>query len=266
VSADPAERPAVEPARAGPLGFLRALLFNIYLQVWTIGMAVVCVPTLLFSARIIMRFAQVWAGGVTFGAALCMGVRSEIRGREHLRERRVIVAAKHQSAWETIKLSNLVDLPATVLKRELAELPVYGYYFKRAGMIPIDREKGSQAIRDLVRQARVSLDAGRTIIIYPEGTRMAIGRRGRYFPGVYALYKEMSVPVVPIALNSGLYWPRGRFAKIPGRIVVEALPPIPPGLDRKSFLALLEERMEGATERLVAEGRAYLARRGYGTG
>ncbi|GAB5470511.1 MAG: lysophospholipid acyltransferase family protein [Rhodospirillales bacterium] len=242
---------------------LRAVLFNIYLQIWTICMAFVCAPTLFFSSRIIMRFAQVWAGGVTFGAALFMGVRAEIRGREHLADKRVIVAAKHQSAWETIKLSNLVDLPATVLKRELAEMFLYGYYFRRAGMIPIDREKGAGAIRAMIRLAAKRLDEGRTIIIYPEGTRTPIGQKPRYFPGVAGLYKDLGVPVVPVALNSALYWRRGRFSKIPGRIIIEALPPIPPGLDRKTFLRELEERIETATARLVEEGRADLAERGY---
>ena len=235
------------------MSFLRALLFNVYLHLWTICMALVSIFSLVFPARIIVRFAQLWSAGVTFGAAAILGVRSEIRGRRYLEDPRVVVAAKHQSAWETIRLSNLVDRPSTVLKRELAELPVYGYYFKRAGMIPVDREKGAQAIRDLLRQARQRLDEGRTIIIYPEGTRIPPGERGRYFPGIYALYHELGVPVVPVALNSGLYWRRGSFTKIPGRIVVEALPPIPPGLPRAEALARLQSAIERETDRLVAE-------------
>ena len=156
-----------------------------------------------------------------------------------------------------------MPLAATVLKRELAQIPVYGYYLRRTGMIPVDRDLGVTAIRSLIEQARLRLDMGRTIIIYPEGTRVPIGRPPRYFPGVAALYKQLGVPVVPLALNSAVYWPRGSFVKIPGTIVIEALPPIPPGLDRKTFLKELEERIETATARLVEEGRADLRRRGY---
>ncbi len=248
------------------MNLLRAILFNIYLQFWTIGMAFVFAVTLAFPANVVMRFAKVWARGVVFGAAVIMGVRCEIRGREHLKDPRIVLAAKHQSAWETIKLSTLVPLPSTVLKRELARMPVYGYYFRRAGMIPVDRELGGKAVREMIRHARMRLDQGRTIIIYPEGTRTAIGQKPRYFPGVAGLYKELGVPVVPVALNSALYWPRGSFSKIPGKIIIEFLPPIPPGLDRKVFLKELEDRIETATARLVEEGRADLRRRGYEPG
>ncbi len=258
-------RPRGSPTKCF-MNLLRAIAFNIYLQIWTIGMAFLFGPSLLFHSDVVMRLAKVWARGVTFGAAVFLGIRAEIRGQEHLRDKRIVLAAKHQSAWETIKLSTMVDLPATVLKRELAQMPVYGYYFRRAGMIPIDREKGAQAIRDMIRLARERLDQGRTVIIYPEGTRTPIGQKPRYFPGVAGLYKELGVPVVPVALNSGLYWRRGSFIKIPGRIVIEALPPIPPGLDRKLFLKELEDRLETATARLVEEGRADLKRRGYDPG
>lgn len=245
------------------MNLLRAIAFNIYLQIWTICMALVFGPTLLLPANWVMRFAKVWARGVVFGCSVFLGVRSEIRGMEHLKNKRVVLAAKHQSAWETIKLSTIVDLPATVLKRELAKMPVYGYYFRRAGMIPIDRELGGKAVRDMIRLSRERLDMGRTIIVYPEGTRTAIGEKPRYFPGVAGLYKSLGVPIVPVALNSGLYWKKGTFTKIPGRIIIEFLPPIPPGLDRKAFLRELEERIETATARLVEEGRADLRSRGY---
>ncbi|MEO1193236.1 MAG: lysophospholipid acyltransferase family protein [Pseudomonadota bacterium] len=244
------------------MNLFRAILFNIFLQIWTICMAFVFAPSLFLPSRYVMRIAQVWSGGVTVLASVFMGIKAEIRGREHLQDKRVIVAAKHQSAWETIKLSNLVDLPSTVLKNELAHMFLYGYYFRRAGMIPVDREGGAGAIRKMIRLAAQRLDEGRTIIIYPEGTRTPIGQKPRYFPGVAGLYKELGVPVVPIALNSALYWRRGQLAKTPGTIIIEALPPIPPGLDRKTFLRELEERIETATARLVEEGRADLRRRG----
>ncbi len=229
-------------------------------------MAVLSAPACFFSTITVFRFTQVWARGVMLLAEVFLGVRAEVRGREHLKERSVIFASKHQSSWETLKLSVLINQPSIVIKQELAKIPVYGYYLRRAGMIPIDRSKGGSAIRALIKASKQRLDEGRSIMIYPEGTRTAIGEKPRYFPGIAALYGALDVPVVPIALNSALYWPRGSFVKIPGRIVIEALPPIPPGLDRKEFLATLQERIETATARLVEEGRADLRQRGYDSG
>ncbi len=248
------------------MGILRALIFNVFLHLWTVTMAILSLPTWLFSPVIVFRSAQVWAWGVMKLAEIFLGVGAEVRGREYLRERRVVFASKHQSSWETVKLSTLINQPSIVIKQELAQMPVYGYYFRRAGMIPIDRNKGISAIRGLIKMSKRRLGEGRSIMIYPEGTRTAIGEKPHYFPGIAALYSELDVPVVPIALNSALYWRRGSFTKIPGRIIIEALPPIPPGLDRKAFLAELEDRIETATARLVEEGRADLRGRGYDPG
>ena len=140
-----------------------------------------------------------------------------------------------------------------MLKRELLWIPCYGWYARKAGMIPIDRGAGATALKAMLRRARAVMAQGRSILIFPEGTRTAVGTKRAYHPGVAALYTQLELPVVPVALNSGLFWPRRSFLKRPGRIVVEALAPLPPGLERRTFLTELQSRIETATERLVAE-------------
>ena len=146
----------------------------------------------------------------------------------------------------------LLDKPAYVLKRELIRVPLFGSYLKQCGMIPVDREGGGAALKQLLRAARTAVAQGRSILIYPEGTRTPPGERRPYHPGVAALYGDLGVPVVPVALNSGLFWGRRAFHKKPGTITIEFLPPIAPGLPRREFMRELQERMEGASQRLAA--------------
>jgi 1-acyl-sn-glycerol-3-phosphate acyltransferase len=138
-----------------------------------------------------------------------------------------------------------------VIKRELGWIPAYGWYALKAGMIPVDRSAGASALKKMVAAAERALADGRPIVIFPEGTRTAIGVRRPYQPGVAALYRQLGVPLVPVAVNSGLFWTRRSWLRRPGRIVVDILPPIPPGRDRKSVMAALEESIEAATARLV---------------
>ncbi|MDH3771663.1 MAG: 1-acyl-sn-glycerol-3-phosphate acyltransferase, partial [Nitrospirota bacterium] len=132
---------------------------------------------------------------------------------------------------------------------------LFGWYLIHAGMIRIDRGRGATALRSLVRGARAALARGSRVVIFPEGTRVAPGEQKPYQAGVAALYLQLGLPVVPVALNSGLFWRRRGFIKRPGRIVVEFLEPIAPGLERKPFMAELKRRLEGATTRLIEEAR-----------
>jgi len=138
-----------------------------------------------------------------------------------------------------------------VLKRELLFIPVVGWAMARAGNIAVARGDGAVALRGMIKQARVVIADGRSIVIFPEGTRMAPGDQRPYRIGTAALYRQLGVPVVPIALNSGLLWGRRQWIKRPGVITLEILPPIPPGLTREAFMAALRERIETATARLI---------------
>ncbi len=192
-----------------------------------------------------------------WGLKTIAGVGFEVRGR--VPRDGVIVAAKHMSMWDTLALYLVLDDPAVVLKRGLAFIPFYGWYVMKAGSIAIDREGGAQALRRMAAKAKAVTAQGRSILIFPEGTRKKPGAPPDYKPGVAGLYGQLGVACVPAALNSGLFWTG--FVKRPGTIVLEFLAPIPPGLRSREFLKVLEDRIETATARLVAEGGDLLERR-----
>jgi 1-acyl-sn-glycerol-3-phosphate acyltransferase len=193
--------------------------------------------------------------------ALC-GIKVEFRGLAKRPAGALLVASKHQSFWETFALMLVFPDPAYILKRELIFIPFFGWYAWKARMIPVDRGKGSQALAAMTDYARVELARGRQIVIFPEGTRRAPGAEPRYKYGVVHLYAETGVPCVPVALNSGVFWPRRSFRRLPGTIRVEILDPIMPGLDKQVFFERLQQSIETATARLVAEGERELAEQG----
>jgi len=232
---------------------LRSALFNLVFYAWTALLGIVALPMVLAPRAAVMRFGAWWSGTVLALARVIAGIEYELRGAEHLPHAPAIIAMKHQSAWDTLAVPALIGDVAIVLKRELLWIPCYGWYARKAGMIPVDRGAGAAALKSMVRRAREIVAQGRPIVIFPEGTRTAVGAKRGYHPGVAALYTQLGLPVVPVAVNSGLFWPRRSFLKRPGRIVLEALPPLPPGLERRTFLSELQSRIETATERLVAE-------------
>jgi 1-acyl-sn-glycerol-3-phosphate acyltransferase len=214
-------------------------------------MNVGALPILLLPSRLTIKAANLWARLVLFGLKEIAGTGVEVRGR--LDDPRVLIAAKHFSMWETVALLALLPGPAIVLKRSLLSVPLYGWYCRKMRMIAIDREAGAKAIRLMHGEAKQALDEGRPVVIFPEGTRKKPGAPPDYKPGVAALYAQLHVPCVPVAHNSGLFWAGGFFRK-PGTIILEFLPPIPPGLSRRDFMTALESRIEEASNRLLAEG------------
>lgn len=192
------------------------------------------------------------------------GLDWQLRGRQHVPAGPAIYVSKHQSTWETLVFYLLFDDPAYVLKRELFWIPLYGWYARKARSIGVDRRAGPRAMRSMIEAAQAAVAEGRNIIIFPEGTRTAPGTGLPFHPGAAALYARLGVPVVPVALNSGLYWPRRRFLKRPGTITLEALPPIEPGLERKQLIPRLEAVIQDATRRLEREAQAALESHGDG--
>lgn len=180
----------------------------------------------------------------------------EVRGREHVPDGPALIVAKHQSAWDTFALIALFADPAVVLKDELKWIPLYGWFCVKFEHILVKREKASAALKALIRDAKDRVAAGRQILIFPEGTRTAPGAPPDYKPGYVALYEALGVPAVPLALNSGLYWPRRSLWRYPGTIVVQLLPAVAPGLPRASFRAHIESTLQDATRRLVTEAAA----------
>lgn len=235
-----------------PAGVARALIFNLLFFGWTLLYALLAWPFLIAPRPIVLAVGRTWNRNVFWLVTRVAGIKCEVRGS--VPKGPVVIAAKHQSAFETLALPMILDDPLFVVKRELFLIPVFGWYLARLGYIGIDRSAGAAALRVIVRQAQRALAKGHSIIIFPEGTRVAPGQHREYGPGVAALYAMTEAPVVPVALNSGLFWGRRRFGKASGTVVVEFLPPIAPGLDRRTFMAELERSIESATNRLLAEG------------
>jgi 1-acyl-sn-glycerol-3-phosphate acyltransferase len=240
---------------------VRSLAFNVCFYLNTIIHLLVYLPVLLLPRRTIWTVIRTWSMiNHRLLLALC-GIDFEIRGIERIPSGPLLVAAKHQSAWETFTLPTLFNDPTFILKRELMWLPIFGWYLAKSRMVPIRRGARKAALAGMAERAKVEISASRQIIIFPEGTRRLPGAEPGYKYGVAHLYAELGVPCLPIALNSGLYWPRRTWRLRPGTIRVEILEPIPPGLDPQAFLARLQNEIETATARLLAEGRAEAGRR-----
>ena len=235
---------------------IRSNLFNLAFYLWSAFMVLLFAPALLLPHGVTVWGQRQWARGVNFWMRWCAGILVEYRGLEHRPKGGAIVAAKHQSAWDTLIWHHVLDDPAMVLKKELLAIPIYGWMCRKTRMIAVDRKAGTKALRAMLDDGRAAAAAGRPIVIFPQGTRTAPGATAGdvpYQPGVSALYRGLDVPVVPVALNSGLFWPRRRLMRRPGTIILQFLEPIPPGLPRKEFDALLQNRIESATSALEDE-------------
>lgn len=237
--------------------WLRSLCFNVGWYAGTVTIALLGAPILLLPRRAVVAWAKFWIRFCLWWLRITVGLTHRLSGLENLPAGPVVIASKHQSSWETLAYTLLFSDAAIVLKRELLFIPVVGWAMARAGNIAVERGDGAAALRGLVRQAKAVIADGRSILIFPEGTRVAVGDERPYHVGTAALYRQLGVPVVPVALNSGLFWGRRQFIKRPGIIDVEVLPAIPPGLSRDAFMTTLRARIEGATERLIgrAQGR-----------
>lgn len=239
---------------------LRSIAFNVLFYLNTIIYLIAALPTFFMPYRAIVAVARSWGRTNLVLLRVVAGIDCEIRGREKIPKGPIIVAAKHQSAWETFALLPLIDNPVFILKRELQWIPIFGWLTIKGRMVPVDRGGGAQALAAMVERARIELADNRQLIIFPEGTRRPAGAEPRYKIGVGHLYVAGGVPCVPIALNSGLFWPRRSWRRFPGTVVAEVLDPIPPGLSREVFFERLQIDIETATARLIEEGRAKFGR------
>lgn len=230
---------------------LRSIAFNVAFYLWVGLIFLLALPLLLLPRRFILWFPTIACGGALWLLKVCAGVRHEIRGQENCPKGPVLLASKHQSAWDTIIYQYIWPDVAFILKRELMYLPIYGQFIKKFGMVPIDRKSSAQAVRRLVAEGKRALDEQRKIVIFPEGTRTPPGQSKKYQRGIAMLYEKLNVPVVPVALNSGLFWPRRTFWRRPGTIVLEFLPMIKPGLSRDDFMKELTKRIESASNQLI---------------
>lgn len=232
---------------------LRSALYFFYLYFSAAVIGIVFWPAALVWRHAALLTIRTWVGSALFVLRWLVGVRLVIEGREHIPDGPVLAAGKHQAMLDTMAPFAIFANPAMVLKQELTQVPIYGWYVQRSEQIPVDREAQASAMRTLLRAARNAKKQGRPIVIFPEGTRQELGARGTYKPGVAALYKDLGVPCVPFALTTGLCWPARGMRMKPGTVRIRFLPAIAPGLSRENFMTELETRIETAQAALMAE-------------
>jgi 1-acyl-sn-glycerol-3-phosphate acyltransferase len=239
---------------------LRSLVFNIAFIISNILWFVLALPMLLLPRKkVFLWVLHPWCWTNLWLHSVICGVKMEFRGKENIPEGACIAAAKHQSAWETMALAASFPEPRYILKRELMWVPFFGFYLLRTGQVTVNRGKRTDAIAAMNKAASLALAEGGQLLIFPEGTRRPVDAKPAYKMGVAHMYDTLKRPVVPVAINAGVFWPRRTFLKYPGTIVIEFLPVILPGLPKPEFMALLQETIETATNRLVAEARKELS-------
>ena len=240
------------------MNLFSSFLFFLFLNIWsTIIPVVYFLPSLLFkdqSSQIADHGAKVWAiVGLWALKKLCK-IEHQFVGLEKLPQEACIVACKHQSMWETIVMHLVFQRPVYAFKKELLSVPFYGWFIRIMSGIIIDRNGGASALKSLIKQSKNYLAKNQTIILFPQGTRVPVGATTETYPyqaGIVALYLSCNVKVVPAALNSGVHWSKGKLQKKPGKITLEFLDPIAPGLNKQEFLLKLEETIEKKSAELV---------------
>lgn len=231
--------------------YARSLLFVLWLYGSMTVCGVVGAPFAAFRTSAAVATARAWARAALFGARWICGIRVQIRGLDKIPAAPVLFAMKHQAMLDTLMPFFLTRSPSIVLKRELLAMPIFGWYARRAGFIPVDREAHAAALKAMLRAARAEYQKGRSIVIFPEGTRQPIGAPPDYKPGVAAIYRDLGAPCVPVALNSGVCWPAHGILRKPGLVTLDILDVIPPGLSREDFMSTLQTRIETASAALL---------------
>jgi 1-acyl-sn-glycerol-3-phosphate acyltransferase len=241
---------------------LRSLLFNAAFYANTVLLLIALVPLLVFPRKTFLRGIQLWGRSSIWLLRVLAGTRLDFRGLEKIPPGGLLVASKHQSVAETFALLAIFDDPTFVLKRELQWIPFFGWYTVKAAQVPVDRSAGGAALADMNERARKEAARGRQIVIFPEGTRRAPGAPPAYKYGIAHLYQNLGVPCLPVALNTGVFWPRRSFLRRPGTMVIEILDPIAPGLPRDAFHEEVKAAIEAGCDRLLAEARRELGETG----
>lgn len=246
---------------------IRSIIYNfLFYGVLTPAVCIFMMPALIMSRSATRWVAYNYQAINDVLERYVMNLKCEVRGLEHLPKDhgQYLVASKHQSAYETMKLMLLFKDPTIILKRELLYLPIFGWFLNKLEVIAIDRSNREQSMSSLVDGARRMKENNRPIVIFPQGTRVdvdATTAKKPYKGGILKLYTATNLPILPVAINSGLYWPRNAFWKKSGTVVIEFLPQIPAGLPPTEVMSKLENMIETASSRLAAEGRATLAQK-----
>ncbi|MEM9104236.1 MAG: 1-acyl-sn-glycerol-3-phosphate acyltransferase [Pseudomonadota bacterium] len=230
--------------------FLRSALFNLlfYLNL-IVQMIIFTPPYFLMRRKAAWVIPKNWVRSNHWLLEKVVGTTHTLEGVENIPQGGYIIAPKHQSFWDAYALLPYLDDPFYILKRELVWIPLFGWYVAKMRMVPINRGSREKVMPAVLEKTRAQMADGRQLIIYPEGTRRPVGVEPAYRYGIARIYAELNVPVMPVAIVAGLFWPRRKFLRYPGDIKVRFLPAIEPGLDPDVFM----ERLVAATETAVDE-------------
>jgi 1-acyl-sn-glycerol-3-phosphate acyltransferase len=233
---------------------LRSIVFVIWLYGSMAVLGIALLPWVAMSDRYVWTALRAWTRAILWGLHWIVGATVSIEGLEHAPKGGALIACKHQAMLDTVLPSLFLAEPVFVYKRELANTPILGLYLAR-NQIAVDRGGYATALKSIVRGAREAVAKGRQVLIFPEGTRQEVDAAPDYKPGIAAMYRDLNLPVTPIALNTGLIWKPKGIIRNPGHVTVKILPPIPPGLSREEFMRELENRIEGECQALLPPER-----------
>ena len=229
----------------------RSIIFYVFLGVWTILMGIIFLPFLLMRYSRLRKPINIWIMGIFKLLETILNITYEIRGGDNVTEYAVIVASKHQSAFETLALFLHLKKSIFIHKKQLFFIPIFGQYLKKSNMISIERSKGTSSMRKMLKQAKLKISKGYSIIIFPEGTRKKPNEKSDYKTGFIGIYNEVNSEILPVAVNSGNFWPKDSFVIKPGHIIIQFFESIPAGLKRSEILEKVEHVIEEGTKKII---------------
>ena len=231
--------------------FIRSLFFYLFLSCWTVFLGFICIPYLILSNKHLIKPIKLWIRGIFFLLENICKITHEIQGIEHFPGHAVLIVSKHQSAFETLALFYYLPKSIFIHKKQLFLIPIFGQYLKKINMISIDRKGGAVTMRRMLKETKIKMSKGFSIIIFPEGTRKRPGEKPDYKSGFVGIYKAMGTEILPIAVNSGNCWPKHTFVKNSGHIIIKILPLISSSIDKKQILKDVEITIEKATNKII---------------
>ena len=232
---------------------IRSNLFAGLWSLWTALFGLILIGIVLFRSppKFVRACTRVWAQGVINLLKWVLGITHQIDGLDNIPAEPCLIVSNHQSAWETITYLLFFPEVAIITKIELLKIPIFGAFLKRSPMIPIDRDAGTKALRQMVDEGQRALEQGRSILIFPEGTRQAPGTPVEFKRGVELLYSKLNAPLLPVAMNSGLFWLPGNQTKRAGVIRVSILPPIASGEKPQEAIKAAEQQVQAALDKIA---------------
>ena len=233
------------------LMFVRSVFFYIFLGLWTVFLGIICLPFLIMPSHYLRKPINLWIKVIFILLKHICKITHEVQGSENIPKYAILVASKHQSAFETFALFYYLPKSIFIHKKQLFKIPIFGQYLKKINMISIDRKGGASTVRLMLRKTKEKKQAGFSIIIFPEGTRKIPGENPDYKSGFISLYNALNTQILPVALNSGKCWPKNTFLKTPGHIIIKFLPLLEANLSREKILNKVREKIEYETNKII---------------